>query len=505
MDRAGLTVLSPPTLVRGPRRVLSRGLLKKLVARDGYGSAAGGGVPDRTGFSASAAPDHILVIDCGSTGTRLNIIRRGEDGVTLQAVSWEEYRVPFPGYTPKKHGYNRLETTPGIHNQAGAGDEGVRSALDPLLLWAKEALAGHGDPAHTPILLFATAGARKLGEADRNELMASVRRVLSSSGFRFRPEWAKIIAGEDEGIFSWVSSNYKLGKFAAGDGGVVNMLELGGSSLQASYVVNGSDAGAREVEVLGRKHGLKVQSFNGYGMNDAFNATLYHLLGDTAGGLEGVEDRRVVAHPCLQRGYAFEPKEIGVRFEGAFDSEACSLAVLGAFSASELSEKGVARHHAGVGGTGGGYIALAGFYLVYSFFGLDLGLPLSEAARRTGEVCSGAFDETLTAEEREDRNAGLYCFRSVYSRVILNEWLGLGDDQVAVYGSSEWALGAALLTQWEDDEAGGGRREAAAAGMAPLGAGALVLVGLGVWGWRRRRRDDPKRWDLPIFSRDKHP
>ena len=41
--------------------------------------------------------------------------------------------------------------------------------------------------------------------------------------------------------------------------------------------------------------------------------------------------------------------------------------------------------------------------------------------------------------------------------------------------------------------------------MAPLGAGALVLVGLGVWGWRRRRRDDPKRWDLPIFSRDKHP
>ncbi len=83
--------------------------------------------------------------------------------------------------------------------------------------------------------------------------------------------------------------------------------------------------------------------------------------------------------------------------------------------------------------------------------------------------------------------------------MILNEWLGLGDDQVAVYGSSEWALGAALLTQWEEDEAGGGRREAAAAaaaaGMAPLGAGALVLVGLGVWGWRRRRRDDPKRWD----------
>ena len=65
-------------------------------------------------------------------------------------------------------------------------------------------------------------------------------------------------------------------------------------------------------------------------------------------------------------------------------------------------------------------------------------------------MCENVF-EGLSEEEKEDGNAGLYCFRFVYAKVILNDWLGLADDQIHIFQASEWALGAAILLQREFD------------------------------------------------------
>ncbi|QDZ17951.1 putative apyrase [Chloropicon primus] len=420
--------------------VLTVAALIGYVLWDGYRGAGRGMGSLVLGPPSSHLPHHVLVVDCGSTGTRLNIIGRvgGDEGEeSFRAVGWEEFKVPFPGYTPKKHGYNRLETMPGIHHTAAGGLKEVKAALEPLLDWAKEALRGSGDLGEVPILLFATAGVRKLEAGKQKALMGHVRHVLSSSGFRFQPEWARIITGEDEGIFSWVSSNYKLGNFGPAAAGAMNVLELGGSSLQASYVVDSAGEGdTKPVKVLDRTYNLRVKSFNGYGMNDAFNSSLYHLLSE--GG--------VVVHPCFQAGFSFEPGELDVRYEGGFDADKCRRVIKGG-----LPNESVRGYHEGVRGARADYIALAGFYLVYSFFEIDLTTPLSEAFERMASICAFPFEEGFTEEERGDKNAGLYCFRSVYVDVILREWMGLA--QVKVYDESEWALGAAILLHHElDDE-----------------------------------------------------
>lgn len=80
---------------------------------------------------------------------------------------------------------------------------------------------------------------------------------------RFQPEWARIITGEDEGVFGWVALNYLVGAFnssalttALGGrqavpgherGRTVGVLDLGGSSLEVAFELEASTAGAQQL------------------------------------------------------------------------------------------------------------------------------------------------------------------------------------------------------------------------------------------------------------------
>lgn len=41
--------------------------------------------------------------------------------------------------------------------------------------------------------------------------MADVRRVLGASPFQFAPRQARVISGEQEGVFGWLTVNYLAG------------------------------------------------------------------------------------------------------------------------------------------------------------------------------------------------------------------------------------------------------------------------------------------------------
>jgi apyrase len=111
--------------------------------------------------------------------------------------------------------------------------------------------------ASTPIHLLATAGLRMLPQEQSQEVLGSVAAVLSRSGFRFSPGWARILEGELEGLYAWVAFNFAAGTLqllsagpagsqdAAKAGGAYKppaadtwgVLELGGASLQVWIVL----------------------------------------------------------------------------------------------------------------------------------------------------------------------------------------------------------------------------------------------------------------------------
>ena len=86
----------------------------------------------------------------------------------------------------------------------------------------------------TPIYLKATAGLRQIGEEEAEKVLESVREVFKESGFRFdNGNWASILSGNDEGIFSWITVNYLMEKEK---GETVGTLEMGGGSSQIAFV-----------------------------------------------------------------------------------------------------------------------------------------------------------------------------------------------------------------------------------------------------------------------------
>ncbi len=65
---------------------------------------------------------------------------------------------------------------------------------------------------------------------------------------RFKPGWARIISGPEEGAYGWVAANYLLGSLAGGGSGgavagvagpglITTTLDLGGSSLEVRPVL----------------------------------------------------------------------------------------------------------------------------------------------------------------------------------------------------------------------------------------------------------------------------
>ena len=79
--------------------------------------------------------------------------------------------------------YNRVETQPGL-DQFSSDPDGLRDqSLGPLLEWA-HAVVPERQWSSTPLFMLATAGLRKLPEAEQKALMEGARGVLARSGFR---------------------------------------------------------------------------------------------------------------------------------------------------------------------------------------------------------------------------------------------------------------------------------------------------------------------------------
>lgn len=184
----------------------------------------------------AATPQYVLVIDAGSSGTR------------LLAYSWALAAAPGPGgagapasaprLTPilpsaaadhvprralgKRRAYARVETEPGLDAYVGDAEGMEAMALRPLLDWARAALP-RAAWARTPVFLLGTAGLRRLPLADQRWVLDTASAVLAHSAFRFERAWARVLGGEDEGVYGWVALNYLQvgGGLAAAAVGVV--------------------------------------------------------------------------------------------------------------------------------------------------------------------------------------------------------------------------------------------------------------------------------------------
>ncbi|KAK6621136.1 hypothetical protein RUM43_011442 [Polyplax serrata] len=150
---------------------------------------------------------HSIVIDAGSTGTRI---------LSYGFVSSRD------GNSVKLHNEYFREVKPGISSYASHPRESINS-LDELLKGAKQIIPPSEWP-KTSLVMKATAGLRLLPGKQAEALLREAREYFKESGFRVEDDAVSILDGSDEDRFREEVTN------------TVVALDLGGGSTQVSFV-----------------------------------------------------------------------------------------------------------------------------------------------------------------------------------------------------------------------------------------------------------------------------
>ncbi|KAF6146983.1 hypothetical protein GIB67_036702 [Kingdonia uniflora] len=437
-------------------------------------------------YLSQEASRFYVVLDCGSTGTRVfvyesSIDHRKDGSLPLVLKSLPE---GLEGKSKSRGGraYHRMETEPGfdklVHNVSG-----LRAAIDPLLRWAEKQIPKNAHK-HTSLFLYATAGVRRLQHSDSEWLLNNAWAILRNSSFMCRRDSVKIITGMEEAYFGWVALNYQLGMLGSVPAeSTFGALDLGGSSLQVTFETTEpvDDETSLNLNIGSINRHLSAYSLSGYGLNDAFDKSVVHLLKKRA-NKDLINGKTELRHPCLQTG--FKEKYIcsqcasqdggsplvggktldkrgkaGVELEllGSPHWEECTKLAKVAVNLSEWSDlnpgidcevqpcalsKNLPRPR-------GQFYAMSGFFVVFRFFNLTSEATLDDVLQRGQEFCEKQWEVAKNSVVQQPF-IEQYCFRAPYIVSLLREGLHIVDKQVVIgSGSTTWTLGVALL------EAGG--------------------------------------------------
>lgn len=261
---------------------------KRVISRD----------PGRSYFT--------VVVDCGSTGTRVNVY----EWMLRDASEWE---LPilvnsYPDNLIKNQTsnsscqYHCLQTEPGL-DKFISNTSGVRASLEPLINWAKQWVPEERHP-ETPIFVLATAGLRRLAVKDATRILDDVESVVKEHPFVFKRSWIRVLHGKEEAYYGWVALNYKMGRLGNHSRlPTFGLLDLGGSSLQVAMEVHDTV----NLEQLVRlkvgpiEHRVLAYSFSAFGLREAFDRTLVMLTQNET--LRQRDGNYILSHPCLNPNY----------------------------------------------------------------------------------------------------------------------------------------------------------------------------------------------------------
>ncbi|EGR30924.1 hypothetical protein IMG5_120890 [Ichthyophthirius multifiliis] len=177
-----------------------------------------------------------ISIDAGSSGTKVIVYE-------WECLNYSEIPKIKQNPTLKNKLPERLSDYAGKTNTLGNLFEKIFGITQKVIPQAQAN--------KTIVLLGATAGMRLIPEKDQNEIMDECINQLSKNkyGYYFpnsqnpksQKEWARVLSGEQEGAYLWMSVNYDLNKLTKSiedDKNTVAVIDLGGASTQIAFSPN---------------------------------------------------------------------------------------------------------------------------------------------------------------------------------------------------------------------------------------------------------------------------
>ncbi|XP_070079852.1 ectonucleoside triphosphate diphosphohydrolase 1 isoform X4 [Equus caballus] len=332
-----------------------------------------------------------IVLDAGSSHTSLYIYtwpaeKENDTGVVHQI---EECKVKGPGISKYAQRVNDIELY-----------------LAECMERAKEVVP-QSQHQETPVYLGATAGMRLLrieNEPLANRVLNTVTNSLSRYPFDF--QGARIITGQEEGAYGWITINYLLGKFTQklrwlnlmpkGDDtqGTYGALDLGGASTQITFVPQNksteSPDNALHFRLYGKDYSIYTHSFLCYGKDQALMQKL--------------------------------AKDIQFQIQGTGNYQQCQQSILQLFNTSYCPYSRCSFDGVFLPPLEGDFGAFSAFYYVMEFLNFTSGeTPSQEKVMdKMKEFCSLRWEELKTNFGAvKEKYLSEYCFSGTYILSLL--------------------------------------------------------------------------------------
>lgn len=293
----------------------------------GGGGAADGQVPSDNTYgtekcSRSFSKDkpivqYVLMIDAGSTGSRIHVYKFNNCGPAPELES-EEFKM--------------TEKSVGGLSKYNGDPVAAAKTLDILMKVAMDTVPEKLKGC-SPVAVKATAGLRMIGAEPAKAILDEVRRHLETD-YPFpvvsaEQEGVAIMDGSQEGVYAWITTNYLLGKIGGPDHSETSaVFDLGGGSTQIVFepTFKGAPEGGMpeklaegdhkyELSFGGRKFELYQHSHLGYGLMAARDAVHEVLINELIESKSADGDwlTKPVVHPCIAPGMS---KEVEIKVGG---------------------------------------------------------------------------------------------------------------------------------------------------------------------------------------------
>uniref|UniRef100_A0A8D2KSN2 Ectonucleoside triphosphate diphosphohydrolase 3 n=1 Tax=Varanus komodoensis TaxID=61221 RepID=A0A8D2KSN2_VARKO len=217
-----------------------------------------------------------IVLDAGSSRTTAYVYEWPAEKENNTGVVSQTFKCNVKGPGISSYGNNPRE---------------IAEPINDCMNKVKEKIPSHLHSS-TPVYLGATAGMRLLrsqNESAASEVLESIQNYFTSQPFDFRG--AKIITGQAEGVYGWITANYLKGNFLEVWLGIAwvhphgaettGALDLGGASTQISFIPEESTEASDsmlQVQLYGYPYKVYTHSFQCYGRDEAEKTLLASIL-----------------------------------------------------------------------------------------------------------------------------------------------------------------------------------------------------------------------------------
>ncbi|ORX52899.1 nucleoside phosphatase GDA1/CD39 [Piromyces finnis] len=197
-----------------------------------------------------------IVIDAGSSGSRIQIyswidtnflmekIQSGEGDKYQDFITSDGLPIIKQGSSNDNFDAQLKIDTEGISAYAGHAKDIGPNHIKILMDYAMSFIPSD-KYADTEVYLFATAGMRLLTDIQQKEILDEIYNYTKNN-YQFklknRETNIRVISGEEEGLFGWISTNYLQHGFSVDEGTnerqTYNFVDMGGASTQIAFELN---------------------------------------------------------------------------------------------------------------------------------------------------------------------------------------------------------------------------------------------------------------------------